>query len=267
MNQLNKKARIRILKCLLEGNSIRATSRITGVSKTTVLKLLSEAGQACLDYQDEELKDLECKNIQVDEIWSFIYSKKRTRTKKLTPNRGDSWTWTSICSKSKLVPCWYTGDRTATSADIFIKKLSKRLKGQVQVTSDGLQSYCSAMSKYMEDADFGMYVKHYNKSKTENNLTILKHKIQGNPSIDNLSTSFVERQNLTMRMSMRRFTRKTNAFSKKRENHNHALSLYFYYYNFVRKHKSLKTTPANAIGLKKEKGLETIFDLMERYGR
>lgn len=264
MNILNKSTRIQILRCLVEGNSIRATARITGVSKTTVLKLLCDSGQACLEYQDDKLKNLECTNIQVDEIWSFIYSKKKNlRTiKNRNYGDGDSWTWTSICADTKLVPCWYVGDRSAVSANMFIEKLSKRVIGKIQLTSDGYKSYETAMKKYMKDADFGMYVKHYVKTKDGKNLKIIKNSIQGNPNMDKLSTSFVERQNLTMRMGMRRFTRKTNAFSKKIENHSHALSLYFYYYNFIRQHKTLKTTPANKIGIESEKNLESILSLI-----
>lgn len=260
MNKLNTKARLRILMCLLEGNSIRSTARIVGVSKVTILKLLTEAGTACLDYQKDTLKQLQCKNVQLDEIWSFVYSKKKSS--KQVSGKGDSWTWVAFCPETKLIPCWYVGDRTTASADEFIRDLSTRIVGKTQISSDGLKSYRSAIYKYMPESHFAMLVKHYIKNKNGGDLVMYKEIIQGTPDIDSISTSHVERQNLNIRMSIRRFTRKTNAFSKKIENHKAALSLYFYYYNFIRKHRSLKTTPANKMGVCGEKKLESILKLV-----
>lgn len=262
MNLLNKQSRILVLKCLLEGNSIRSTARIVGVSKTTVLKLLADSGKACLEFQEEKMKNLICRNIEVDEIWSYIYSKKKTT--KDVPSKGDSWTWTSICTETKIVPCWYVGDRSSESADAFIKKLAGCMRSKPQVTSDGYMAYETAMGQFMSQSDYGMLTKKYIKKKSGNSLLILKKKIQGNPDINKISTSCVERQNLNIRMGLRRFTRKTNAFSKKIENHHYALSLYFYYYNFVRRHRTLRTTPANRMGIEPEKGLDSILYLIGR---
>jgi len=260
MNLLNKQARIRVLRCLLEGNSIRSTARIVGVSKTTVLKLLADSGKVCLEYQEQKMKNLEVKTVQVDELWSFIYSKKKKT--KYVPGKGDSWTWTSICADSKIVPCWYVGDRSVQSANKFIEKLAGCVSGHIQITSDGYRGYRTAIYNHMHNCDYGMLVKHYVKTKDGKNLLILKSALQGYPDINKVSTSYVERQNLNIRMGIRRFTRKTNAFSKKLDNHKHALSLYFYYYNFVRKHKTLNTTPANRMGIDNEKGLESILKLL-----
>ena len=259
MNKLAKEKRIQILQCLLEGNSIRSTARITGASKNTVIKLLVDSGKACKEFQEEKMRNLTCKNIQVDELWSFIYSKKK-KTKNV-PGKGDSWTWVAICSDTKIVPVWHVAKRDAQSADVFIEMLSKRISHNVQITSDGLQSYQPAIEKHMRHAKFGMLVKHYIKNKKGGNLVIYKNEIRGKVDKAKISTSFIERQNLNIRMVNRRFTRKTNAFSKKFENHCHALSLYFYYYNFIRVHKTLRTTPANAMGIIEELDLGSILDL------
>lgn len=266
MNTLNTKARLRILRCLLEGNGIRSTARIVGVSKGTVLKLLADVGKVCLEYHEDKMRNIECRNIQVDEIWTFIYAKKKTTPKKEIEVYGDWWTWTAVCADSKIVPCWYIGDRTTESAVNFLCDLSKRITGNYQITSDGYRGYKTAVKAHMPDKDFGMMTKMYIKDKKskEERLTIIKDKIQGFPQLDKISTSYVERQNLSMRMYMRRFTRKTNAFSKKPENHAHAHALYFFYYNFIREHKSLKTCPAVVCGVEdKQLKLKFILDLLD----
>lgn len=257
VNALNTATRLLILRCLLEGNSIRSTARIVGCAKASVLRLLSNVGQTCLEFHEDTMKNVPCKQIQVDEIWSFIYSKK-SKTKEVS-GKGESWTWIAICCQSKVVPCWYVGDRTAVSAGFFIEKLSHCVDGQVQISSDGLKAYQNSIRKHLPEADFGMLIKHYVKNKAGGKLVLYKEVIQGNPDPEKISTSYVERHNLNVRMSLRRFTRKTNAFSKNLQNHSHALSLYFFYYNFVRKHKTLKTTPANAKGLVKELDLNFLI--------
>ena len=253
MNKLNKQTRLRILRCLLEGNGIRGTARIVGVSKTTVLKLLTDAGQVCWEYHQETMRGLKCTDVQVDELWSFVGSKKQ-----------DAWTWTAVCAHSKAVLTWYTGLRDSESANVFIQKLKGVLaSAHTYITSDGLKAYEGAIKRLMPRCSYGMMVKHYVKREDGKNLTIIKRVIQGKPKVKELSTSFVERQNLSIRHHIRRFTRKTNGFSKTQANHTHALSLWFYYYNFVRCHSTLGTTPAHMLGLTKPRGLETVLEMID----
>lgn len=259
MNKLDSKRQSQIIAALVEGNSIRATCRMTGAAKGTVLKLLTGVGRACSEYQDKVLRNLECKRIQCDEIWSFCYAKEKNvpDEKKGKLGFGDVYTWTAICADSKLVLSWYVGKRDLISAHGFIEDLAKRLKHRVQLTTDGHRAYLSAVeAAFGSEIDYSQLIKLYgNEREKEVKYSpaectgILKERVQGNPDPNHVSTSYVERQNLTMRMSMRRFTRLTNAFSKKIENLEHAVSLHFMYYNFCRIHQSLRVTPAMAAGV------------------
>jgi len=259
MNRKSVKERAQILRCLVEGNSIRSTSRITGASKNTITKLLVEVGQACSEYQNKHLQNLDCKRIECDEVWSFCYAKKKNvpEDKKGQFGYGDVWTWTAIDPESKLVVSYMVGQRTAMYAQAFIADLAARLNNKVQVTTDGLKLYIDAIEEsFGSNVDYAMLVKMYgddqNKEKRYSPSTFVaseKQKVSGNPNIENISTSIVERQNLTMRMGMRRFTRLTNAFSKKVDNLEHAVSLHFMYYNFCRIHKTIRTTPAMEAGV------------------
>jgi IS1 family transposase len=259
MNKLPLAKRARILGLLVEGTSLRATSRLADVSINTVTKLLVDVGAACASYQDEVFRELPCKRIQVDEIWSFVYAKqKNVRTAEAAPvGAGDVWTWTAIDPDTKLVPSWLVSDRSKAAAEEFLSDLSSRMAGRIQLTSDGHKPYADAVEvAFKGDVDYGQLVKRYSQTvegqRRYSPATCTgarKDSIEGNPSYAHISTSHVERQNLTMRMSMRRFTRLTNAFSKKAENHALAVSLHFMFYNFGRIHKSLRVTPAMQAGV------------------
>lgn len=252
MNKLPLAKQVQVISALVEGNSIRATVRMTGVAKGTVIKLLERVGTACREYQNEVFRDLPCKKIQCDEIWSFCYAKAKNLPKKLRGRKGfgDVWTWTAIDADTKLVPSWMVGNRDAKTAKIFMEDLAMRLSSRVQLTTDGHKPYLEAVENaFGSNIDYGMLVKVYgvpeeadSKYSQPECIGIIKQPVTGNP--ESYSTSFVERQNLTMRMSMRRFTRLTNAFSKKIENLEHAVSLHFMYYNFCRIHQTLRVTPA-----------------------
>jgi len=259
MNKLDAKDRARILHMLCEGQSIRGIARIMGVSKNTISKLLVDVGKVCTEYHDENVRGIKAERVQCDEIWSFCYAKQKNADKADMPTfAGDVWTWTSIDADSKLIINWFVGGRDAEYADHFMQDLADRLDNRVQLTTDGHKAYLKAVDgAFGDDIDYAQLVKLYGQSpngKTTRyspaECTGIKKKDRtGSPDQKHISTSYVERQNLTMRMHMRRFTRLTNAFSKKIENHCYAVALHFMYYNFVKIHSTLKITPAMEAGV------------------
>ena len=259
MNRLDATKRAMIISALVEGNSLRAVSRMTGFSKNTITKLVVEAGTACALYQDQAFRNLKLKRIQADEIWAFCYAKDKNvpTSKKGEFGFGSVWTWTAIDADTKLVPCWMIGPRDAATATEFMQDLAGRLSNRVQLTTDGLKAYLSAVEDaFGNNIDYAMLVKIYGESaeaeKRYSPATCIgctSTTVTGNPDPKHVNTAYVERQNLTMRMHMRRFTRLTNGFSKKLENHVAAVSLHFMYYNFVRTHQTLRMTPAMAAGV------------------
>jgi transposase-like protein len=258
MNKLTSAKRVQIIGMMVEGVSIRAISRMSNASRNTIVKLLAYAGQACLEYQDKTLRNLSCARIQADEIWSFVYSKKSVpKEKRGQFVYGDVWTWTAIDADTKLIVCWYVGRRDAEAAYTFMTDLASRLTNRVQLTTDGQHAYLSAVdAAFDRKIDYAQLVKIYGTAPEAEKrysppicLGAEKTEIRGLPNPEHSSTNYVERQNLSMRMGMRRFTRLTNAFSKKRTNHMHALSIYFMHYNFVRIHQTLRCTPAMEAGV------------------
>ena len=260
MNKLPMTTRVQILSMLCEGSSMRSISRISDVSINTVAKILADAGKVCMAFHDENVRNVKSKRVQVDEIWSFTYAKqKNVAAARAAPEgAGDTWTWTALDADSKLIIQWFVGGRDAYCAKLFINDLSTRVVGRMQLTSDGLKSYLQAVEEaFGADVDYAQLVKLYGAS-TESAkgryspaecTSIIKNPIEGNPDPKHISTSYVERQNLTMRMHMRRFTRLTNGFSKKFDAHVNMVALYTVWYNWVRIHKTLRTTPAMAAGL------------------
>ena len=262
MNKLSTQDRVQILNALSEGMGINATARITGKSKNTVLKLLADVGQACALYQDRVMRDLRPQRLQVDEIWSFVGAKQKNVTKDHPADYGDCYTFTAIDADTKLMPCWLVGHRTTACAREFMFDLAERIATghRFQLTSDQLQSYLHPVhDAFGGEIDYAMLKKVYG---PEGMVVEAKRRyspapfqgaekvvISGKPDPKHISTSHVERANLSMRMGMRRFTRLTNAFSKKLENHMHAISFYFMVYNFVKIHKTIKTTPAMEAGV------------------
>jgi IS1 family transposase len=259
MNKLPRDKRIQIVSLLVEGMSLRAVTRVTGVSINTVTKLLIDAGKACDEFQSFTFRNLTCRRIEVDEIWAFCYAKqKNVPSAKAAPEgAGDVWTWTAIDADTKLIPSWLVGDRSGETAKAFISDLAGRLVTRVQLTSDGHRSYLDAVERaFGGDIDYGMLVKVYGDGGAATGtyspapcVGAKKEVISGNPDPRLISTSYAERANLTMRMHMCRFTRLTNAFSKKVENHAHMVALHFMAYNFVRIHGSLRCSPAMAAGV------------------
>lgn len=264
MNKLSADRRAAVIRGLVEGGSVRAIARMTGVDKDTVLRLLVEVGEFCSIYQYHALRNLPCTRIECDEIWAYTGAKQKNATK---PGQGDLWTFTAICADTKLMVSWFIGQRTQPSARRFMKDIASRLKNRCQITTDGHPIYATAVEDGFgwAGADYAQIVKLYGKEPDVDNQRryspaictgTLKTPIFGRPDMDLVSTSYVERSNLTMRMQIRRFTRLTNAFSKKAENHAHAVSLHYMYYNYCRAHttltkaaKGIKTTPAMAAGL------------------
>lgn len=248
MEKLSTDKRSQVLRCLIEGSSIRSTERITGVAKSTILRYLAEAGEACSAFLDEKMQGLPCDTLQLDEVWSFVGCHEKNKEGAVNEHPGDVWTWTAICADTKIIPSFRVGDRSADTAFDFCRDLSGRFSGHLQITSDGLQSYRFGIGHNFPDADFAQLVKIYGRDDQGNEIVtgIKRQVIQGSPNPDKISTSYVERSNLTIRMTNRRFTRKTNAFSKKLEAHCHMLAVCLVSYNFCRKHQTLKTTPAVA---------------------
>jgi IS1 family transposase len=271
MNKLPIAKKVQIINLLVEGSSLRAASRIADVSINTVTKLLVDVGRACEVFHDEKVKAIKSKRIQCDEIWSFVYSKQKNVPDGKEMEAGDVWTWTAIDAESKLIVSWYVGDRSAVSAHLFMKDVAGRLANRVQLTTDGHVAYLNAVDNNFENnIDFAQLQKVYGMAEGESEnerkyspaqcTGIKKRVIKGKPDEEHISTSYVERANLTMRMHMRRFTRLTNGFSKKIDNHCLAIALHFVYYNFVKIHKTLRVPPAMEAGLIKK--LMTIEDIV-----
>jgi IS1 family transposase len=278
MNRLDTARRSQVIRCLLEGCSINSTVRMTGVSKNTILKLLVEIGSACSAFLDVAMRNLKCQKLQADEAWSFCYCKQRNMTPEIAEDRiaGDVWVWAAIDADTKVIPCWLLGKRDGGCATEFIQDLAGRLANRVQLTTDGLRVYVIAvLDAFGEDIDYAILHKIYGAEPTgEARYSPAKCvgceeiRVLGGPDPRYISTSYIERQNLTMRMSMRRFTRLTNGFSKKIENHSAAVALYMMYYNFGRKHQTLGTTPAVKAGLTDHVWtVEEIVGLLEKMER
>jgi IS1 family transposase len=261
MNKLSSTERAAILQLLCEGMSIRAVERVTGASKHTITNLLNLAGATLGAYQDQAFRGLSCESVEVDEIWSFCYAKQKNvaKAKSAPEGAGDVWTWTAIDARSKLVFSVLVGGRDGEYAYEFLSDVRSRIDGRFQLTSDGFVGYLQAGKDALGDTvDYAMLIKTYGAPRGEGNerryspaevTRVRKQRISGNPNLATASTSYVERQNLTMRMHMRRFTRLTNGFSRKIENHVNAISLHFAYYNLVKVHKTLRMSPAMAAGV------------------
>jgi IS1 family transposase len=271
MNCLSLQKKAQIVGMLVEGNSINSIVRMTGVSKVTILKLIKDLGNACADYQDRTFQSLKCKRIQCDEIWQFVYAKEKNvpDDKKGTFGYGDVWTWVAIDADTKLVPAFTLGNRDARTAMTFVDDLKERLANRVQLTTDGLKVYLEAVEgAFGADIDYAQLIKIYGAGQEEVRYSPAEcigcetKIVQGKPDVKHVSTSYVERQNLTMRMSMRRFTRLTNGFSKKVENHAYAVAIHYMHYNFCRVHKSLRVTPAMEAGITDH--IWTIEEMLEK---
>jgi IS1 family transposase len=268
MNRLPRAKQALVTKMVTEGGSMRAASRIVEASINTVMKLVCEAGEACAAYQDRTLRNLPCTELQLDEVHSFVGCRERNKKNAVTGHPGDVWTWTTLCPQTKLIPAWFVGDRSAATASEFCHDLAQRFNGRLQITSDGLPAYRFAVASAFRDCDFAQLVKIYGQDDEGNEVVTRTEKkvILGNPDIDKISTSLVERSNLTLRMCSRRFTRLTNAFSKKLSNHANALGLHFFIYNFCRKHLTTKTTPAISAGMADRVWtVEDLIDMVDEY--
>jgi IS1 family transposase len=266
MNRLTTEKRAQVIGCLVEGMSMRAISRTVGVARNTIDKLLVELGEACADYQDATLTNLDIRTVEADEIWSFCYAKQKNVPEdfKDTPGYGDVWTWVAIDADTKLIPSWLVGERTTQDCYVFLADLKSRIQvgNRIQLTTDGFGSYPPVVDALWRNGiDYAQIIKEYGGGDDDHRYSpavctsTQRNVIAGNPDAKRISNSYVERNNLTMRMGMRRFTRLTNAFSKKVENHAHAISLHFMHYNFCRPHQTLTkkagkpTTPAMAAGV------------------
>lgn len=259
MNKLPLKTRVQILTMLCEGSSMRSISRVCDVSINTVAKILADAGKVCMAFHDDKVRGVQAKRVQVDEIWSFCAAKQKNVSKMKAPvdGAGDVWTWTALDADSKLIVQWYVGDRNGETAKVFIGDLASRLSGRVQLTSDGHRPYLEAVEgAFGADVDYAILQKIYGtpvegqkRYSPPECIGMTTKVVEGTPDPKHISTSYVERSNLTLRMHNRRFTRLTNAFSKKFESHVHMVALYTVWYNWVRIHKTLRTTPAMAANL------------------
>lgn len=247
-----------ILTALVEGNSINATARMTGASKVTILRLLADAGTLAMQFHDLMVRNLDCRRVQMDEIWSFIHSKQRNvRPENWGKGHGDNWVWVSMCADTKLVINWLVGGRDSDYARPFVADMADRLNDRIQLTSDGWQVYRDAVDRaFGGDVDYAMLIKQYKGERQAEAryspavcVGCKTTPVTGRPDEAHISTSYIERQNLTMRMQMRRFTRLTNGFSKRKENHEYAIALHYFHYNWCRKHQAVKTTPAVAAGI------------------
>lgn len=274
MNRLNLDRRTQVIGALVEGNSIRSTERMTGIHRDTIMRLLVEVGAGCDAIMDEKMRELPSKRVQVDEIWSYVG--KKQRHVKYGDDRmsvGDQWTFVAIDAETKLIPTWLVGKRSRENAHDFMRDLSMRLANRIQLSTDAMDSYVNAVEEaFGADVDYGQAVKFYEaepmgpgRYSPPKVVDITRTFMQGSPDPAHISTSIIERQNLTMRMSMRRFTRLTNGFSKKLENMKAAVALHFCHYNFVRLHKTLRVTPAMAAGVSER--LWPLEELVERTSR
>lgn len=271
MNRLDSKTRTQVLSCILEGCSIRATVRMTGVSKKAVMRLMVEAGTVAAEYQDKIFRNLKCRRIQVDELWGFIYCKEKNVTGEIASRNaaaGDVWLWTAIDAETKLVPSFMLGNRDAKSARYFIDDLASRLASRVQLTSDGFRPYLEAVEgAFGCEIDYAMLVKMYESNQEETRYSPAKcvscesKPVTGKPDPKHISTSYVERQNWTVRTNMRRYTRLSNGFSRKIENHWAAVALNYFAYNFIRIHRTLRITPAMAADI-----ADRLFDVSDLVG-
>ncbi len=273
-NTLPAEKKIAAVSMLCEGNSIRSIERMTGVHRDTIMRLGVRVGEGCRKIMDEKFQDLPCERIEVDEIWGFIGAKQKTvKEKKLSPEMGDIWTWIALDADTKLVPSFHVGTRKKYEAMTFMDDLASRMRNRIQISSDSLSSYVDAVERaFGSDVDYGSLIKTFSSTSLEEArrysppevLKVKKTVVQGNPAWDLISTSFVEKQNHTLRMHCRRLSRLTNAFSKKRENFEAAIALHYAYYNFAKTHGTLRCTPAMAAGV--EPSQWTVAELVERVG-
>lgn len=268
MKKLTTEKRAAILRCLIEGNSILSTSRITGAAKASIIKFLAQAGEACAAYQSKTLRNLDSRVLQLDEVWSFVGCREKNKAEAVMPHPGDVWTWTAIDAETKLIPAFRVGDRSARTANDFCADLATRFSGELQITSDGHPAYRAAVGTHFENAHFAQLIKIYGQDDEGKDVCIgsRKEPVFGNPDMALVSTSYVERANLGIRMGNRRFTRLTNAFSKKLENHVHMLAIGFMHHNFSRKHQTLGTSPAVAAGVADHVWtMKEIVEMMDAY--
>jgi IS1 family transposase len=260
MNRLDNETRAQVINCLIEGCSIRSTVRMTGVAKKTVMRLLIEVGEVCADFQDKAFKNLPCRHLELDEMWAWIYCKEKNRTEEIArkhPDAGDVWLWVAVDADTKLVPSWMLGQRDFTTATVFVSDLASRLANRVQITTDGHRPYLQAIENaFGMDVDYSILQKIYG-APQENETRYsparcigaeIRH-VSGNPERKHISTSYVERQNWTVRTKMRRYTRLSNGFSRKAVNHAAAVALNYFAYNFIQIHSTLRTSPAQAAGI------------------
>ena len=279
MNRLTSQSRSQVISCLTEGCSIRATVRMTGVAKKTVMRVLVEVGDVCADYQDHVFRNLRCRRLQLDEMWAWIYCKEKNRTEKIArvnPDAGDVWLWVCVDADSKLVPSWRLGQRDLVTAKDFVEDIAKRVRGRVQITTDALRTYLNVIEDaFGGNCDYAVLHKIYG-APTENESRYSPAKcigcemkeMNGRPDPKHVSTSFVERQNWSVRTSMRRYTRLSNGFSRKLRNHAAATALNYFAYNFIKIHRTLRMSPAMAAGVTDRLwNVEDLVALWESYER